>query len=322
MKSCTESLGLLQSLSKVQPADTTNSTLLVQLWNDSIRTIASMRSGKWPWLETTVSVPTVSSQAYVEIPNNIRKLVSLYIQNSGGTIYPVTPIFDRGTWERVLATRLAASDVPLFVYVQGTRVYIQPTPATTANTVYMTGRINLRDLSVADYTTGGILTLANGGTGVTGTGTTWTTSMAGRWLRIAESDTANKGDGFWYPITSVGSATTITLGKPYNGTAISAGNAAYIIGQMNPIPEAYDMAPIYRAVALITQINSPLQPAASAQWWKLYDGGYEAGLRDTVGGLIGQMLEEATATIEGSYIPPGAVSIIDPNVPPTNLSGF
>jgi hypothetical protein len=73
--------------------------------------------------------------------------------------------------------------------------------------------------------------------------------MAGRFIRITESDTANKGDGEWYEISSVASATSLTLVKPYTGTAISAGNAAYTIGQMPPLPDGYHELPVYRAVA-------------------------------------------------------------------------
>lgn len=293
----------------------------MQLLNDSIRTVASIRGGKWKWLETTETIATVASQSYVLIPQRIRKLTALLF--SGTNIYyPVTAIFDADKWNTVIASRLAANDVPLFVYVEDRRVNIAPTPATTTNSVIMRGRLNLRDLSIVDYTTGNILTATNNSTAIVGTGTTWTASMVGRYIRITNSDTANKGDNFWYKIAAYISATQLTLETPYEGTSITAGGAAYKIGEMCPIPEAYDMAPVYRAIALFSQINDPLHPTVSEHWWKLYDGGNEIGISEEVGGLIGQMLQESGETIEGAYIPPTMVRMVDPNVPPTNLMGF
>lgn len=323
MLSYTTSTGLLNSLSKVPSTDTTNTSLLVQFWNDSIRTIASIRGGKWPWLMgAPVTVPTVASQQGYEIPNVIRKIADLYI-TVGDVTYLPRPVFDPNLWKLILASNLGESDAALFYFVQGNKVLISPTPASSSNTIYFRGRRNLRDLSIADYTTGGILTLANGGTAVTGTGTTWTTSMAGRFIRITESDTANKGDGFWYEIASVASTTSLTLLKPYQGTAIATGNASYTIGQMSPIPEAYEMAPIYRALALFSRVNDPLHPDVSNNWWRMYDGGQEAGFSDEVGGLVGQMLQEAGETVEGAYISPEGFQYIDPNVPPRYpISGF
>ena len=128
-------------------------------------------------------------------------------------------------------------------------------------------------------------------------------SMAGKYIRITNTGVANTGDGQWYEIASA-TATTITLVAPYEGTAIAGGTAACVIAQMSPIPEAYDMAPIYRTLALFNQINDPLHPAIYQTYWRLYDGGQEAGLSSMVGGLIGQMLESEGESSEGAYIPP------------------
>lgn len=157
-----------------------------------------------------------------------------------------------------------------------------------------------------------------------GTGTTWTTSMAGRYIRIAESDTANKGDGFWYEIASVGSATTLTLTKPYQGTAIAAGTASYTIGQVPRIPEAYQLAPVYRSAALYYQKEG--EPEIAESYWRLYDGGKEAGIiseDSPYGGLVGRMMEEAGEKVEGAWMRPLSNNlIIDPNIPPQLTSGY
>ena len=72
--------------------------------------------------------------------------------------------------------------------------------------------------------------------------------MAGSYLRITASNTANKGDGAWYEIDSFTSTTVIELVKGYEGTAITAGAAAYTIGQVPLLPENHQMLPVYYAI--------------------------------------------------------------------------
>lgn len=285
----------------VQSTDTNNLALLAQLFNDSIRTICTMRGGGFPWLETTGTALTVAAQNYVYIPNKIRKLVDVYV-TVGTQVYMPEAVYDPNKWKLILASHLGSSDVPLFYYREGNKLLIAPTPSTSSNTVTMRGRLNVRDLSIADYTTGTIVSIANGGTAIVGSGTTFTADMVGRFIKITETSAAGGGDGFWYEIGSYTSATSIGLVKPYEGTAIAAGSAAYTIGQMSPIPEAYDMAPVYRTVAQYWDMKE--NQVLSTRYWSLYDGGKEVGRTDRIGGIIGQMLEEAADTVEGSYIPP------------------
>lgn len=142
----------------------------------------------------------------------------------------------------------------------------------------------------------------DGGSIVTGLGTSWTAGMAGRYIKIANTAAANGGDGFWYEIESVIDGTHIALSKQYSGTAITAGAATYIMGQMSVIPEAYDIAAVYRAAALYWTDKS--NNAKAEKYWRLYDGGNEAGLSKDYGGVIGQMLDNEGETEEGAYVPP------------------
>ena len=98
------------------------------------------------------------------------------------------------------------------------------------------------DMYASDYTTGTITTIANNGYTVTGSGTSWTVQMQGRWIKITATDSANTGDNEWYQIQTVNSSTSITLSRPYQGLSISTGSATYTIGQMSVIPEAYENA--------------------------------------------------------------------------------
>lgn len=299
MRSYTTMLNLYQSLTSNTTTD--NQTLGAQLINDSIRTVSNMRGGRWPWLEFTTTVNTSSSNDYIIVPASVEKIADLYVTVDTSTIYTPTPISDSWRWKQILASQLGSSDWALYFYRQGNKVFIQPAPA-SANPVTIRARRKIRDLSIADYTTGTITTATSGSTTIVGSGTSWTASMAGRWIRIAESDTANKGDGQWYEIASVTNTTTLVLVAPYEGTSIAVGTATYTIGQMSVIPEPYDLAPVYRAVALYWQSKDNDK---YLQYMMQYDGGYEAGKqRDEPGGLVGQLIEAFGETSEGAYISP------------------
>lgn len=296
------------SLTKVPSSDTTNTTLLQNLWNESRRTVSSIRGGAWPWLEIQRTVDTVADQDYVYIPNDIRKVTGVRVVVGSGTsatIYLPRLVFDTQKWELILAYRLGSNQYPYFCYQQAQKLLFSPIPSVTGTHVTIIGRRKITDVNIADYTTGTITTLTSGATTVTASGSSWGTGMAGQWIRITQTAAANGGDGEWYEIASITSTTVLELVKPYQGTSIAGGTAVYTMGQITYEPEAYQMAPIYRAMALFYQINQPMQPEQANRYWKLYDGGQEAGLSTLVGGLIGQMLEESGGTFEGGYLSPG-----------------
>lgn len=290
----------------VSTSDTVKMTLIDSNINDSIRTMCNLQGGKLRFLEATKEMDTVADQEGYQTPNGFRKLIDVYITIDSGspaenTIYMPEMVFDPTKWKLIKAYRLGTSDVPYFTYVENQKFYIQPIPATSGNTITLRGRLQTRDLTIADYTTGTITSIANGATAVVGSGTTWTADMVGRYIQITNTTAANGGDGFWYQIGTYTSATSIGLLKPYEGTSISGGTAAYTIGQCSVIPEAYDIGIVYRATALYW--DNQKDDRAKGYWMK-YDGGNEQGLSDTYGGLVGQMLANEGETEEGAYIPP------------------
>lgn len=275
--------------------------------NDSIRTICNIQGGKLRFLEDVVELETVANQEGYQIPNKFRKIIDLYISNVAGTptentIYMPEMIFDPTRWKTILAYRLGFSDVPYFTYVQAQKFLIQPIPSTSGNIITVRGRLNTRDLSHQDYTTGTIVSVANEGTTVTGSGTSWTSGMEGRYINIPNTTASNGGDGFWYEIASVTSATELELLKPYSGESIVAGSASYTIGEVPVVPEAYQMAIVYRSAALYWENHE--EPNKARMYWTKYDGGNELGINPNYGGIISQMLSNEGETEEGSYIPP------------------
>ncbi len=286
--------------------ETANQTLGAIFINDSIRTICNLQGGKLRFLESTSNMATVATQETYQIPNKYRKLIDMYIYSGSGSssdvIYAPEMVFDPVRWKRILQYKLGTGTYPYFTYIENTSYKIQPIPASTGNLIVLRGRLQVRDLTIADYTTGSVVSVANGGTALVGTGTTWTADMVGRYIQITETTAANAGDGFWYEIGSYTSATSIGLVKPYEGTSIVAGTAVYTIGQVPVVPNAYQPAIIYRSIALYWQQRGELSRAKT--YWMMYDGGKEAGYTKEYGGLILEMLENEGEVEEGSYIPP------------------
>lgn len=293
----------------VNTSDTAKMALIDKNINDSIRTMCNLHGGKLRFLEATKNMYTVADQDVYQIPNGFRKLIDMYVYSeatpsASSVIYTPEMIFDPTRYKKVLQAKFGSQDVPYFTYVENRRFFVQPVPSTTGNLMVLRGRLQTRDLTIADYTTGSVVSIANGGTALVGTGTTWTADMVGRYIQITETTAANGGDGFWYEIGGFTDATHLTLTKPYEGTSIVAGTAAYTIGQCSAIPEAYDIGIVYRATALWWDNNGDL-PRGKSYWLK-YDGGNEAGYSSTYGGLVSQMIVTEGETEEGSYIPPFA----------------
>ena len=209
----------------VDTNDTDAMALIATNVNDSIRTICNLQGGKLRFLESTKDMYTVANQETYQIPNGFRKLIDMYVYSDDGTsshstIYSPEMVYDPTKWKLILQYRLGYSDVPYFTYIENTTFKIQPIPSSSGNLIKLRGRLQTRDLTIADYTTGTIVSVANGGTTVVGSGTVWTADMVGRYIKITETTAANGGDGFWYQIGGYTSATQITLTKPYEGTSI------------------------------------------------------------------------------------------------------
>lgn len=186
---------------------------------------------------------------------------------------------NKAFWNNLLYTD-QQSDTPEYWYSENGKFALWPRPATSGNVITLTCKIRVMDLNVANYTTGTVDIATNGSIAITGSGTSWTAPMAGRWIRITHSDTAaSSGDGQWYEITSVPSTTTLTLSRPYGGRSLTTGaSAAYIIGQMPLLPEAFH--------------DLPEQYAAYRYWSKEKDE-RAAGFK--------QMVQEGVADLFTSY---------------------
>lgn len=248
MKSTTVLKALFGSLTN--NSATVNTTLGLQLMNDSIRRIAAERD--WDFMQKAVTASTVASQQFYNLPYDYHQLIDVTVLTGTNRYVPVE-VPNREAWDLLNQQSSYTSDIPQYYFIFNGQIGFWPTPSSngSSNITYNYLR-RIIDLSVEDYTTGTISQATNGSTTITGSGTTWTSPMAGRWLRITPSNTAaSSGDGVWYQISSVTNSTTIVLDKAYNGTSIGpAAGGAYNIGQMPILPEAYHDLPVYEAASV------------------------------------------------------------------------
>ena len=264
--------------------------------NDTQRIVAS----KAPFLtlETTATKATVASQEGYQISNSINKIRSLYVTLTGGTIYRPDPVEDPTFWEYLKSLEASDDDAVRYYMRQGNQILLWPEPTVATSTITIRGRKKLKDLSLADYTTGTITSVTNGDETVTGSSTSWVAGTIGNWIRIDYTT----GDFQWYEISSITSTTVLELLKPYEGTTISAATETYTIGEFSEVPEDYDSLLFYRPMALYHMSQRDMIEAD--KWWRLYDGGKEAGLATSTGGLLKQMLSEELQRNESLYTQP------------------
>ena len=221
--------------------DSTHLSYIDGVANDDYKAICALKD--WPFLTRNRTVTTTASTQFTTLPYDCDLVREISVIPTGDTTrYTPVEVTSREDWDRLNLTTFT-SNTPEYYFIQGGTVGLWPTPTSTGNTIYVQQKTRVIDLSVADYTTGTITSIANGGTAVVGSGTTWTANMVGRYIRFTYLDAANSGDGQWYEISAVPTATTITLVRAYGGTSIAAATAAYTIGQMPLLPEAFQNMP-------------------------------------------------------------------------------
>lgn len=189
--------------------------------------------------EGSFTIPTVANQQFYKMPPNYSKLKTVTI-TVGDLQWTPKEILTRIEWDN-LNVFPYFSDIPnnYFIYPGGDhngQIGIWPVPSSNGNTITFNYKFRIPDLSLPDYSTGTV-SVSNGGTTITGSGTSFITTtnaqLESRWIQIQQ----NKGDNLWYQIASVDSATSITLYQAYQGITVSGGS--YTVGQMPILAEDF-----------------------------------------------------------------------------------
>lgn len=236
---------LIQSL-----ANTSDSNILVTLdtlMNEFDRKTLSKKD--WWFLERSFTSISTASQSSLAIQSPVRKILTVKV-TSGTYTYPVDLINSQQEWDLITQSTSLTSTYPLYAFFSNNSLEFYPKIASASETITVSFIKRQKDLTIADYTTGTITTATNGDGTIVGSGTTWTAKMAGRFIRITDSDTANTGDGEWYEISSVTDGTNLELYGAYQGVSIAAGSASYELAQCSELPEEYQMIPVWHALSV------------------------------------------------------------------------
>lgn len=244
-----------------------NSTLGLKLVNDALRYLV----GIFFFNEASYTVPggTVAGTAGYNLPFNNKQVINSTVL-IGATLWQPQEVATRKAYDALNVISFQ-NDFPQYYYIYNNQLLLWPTPATSAQAITINYKKRIRDLSVVDYTTG-TLSITTATTTVTGSGTTWTTNMANRWLNVPlTASNTTSGDDEWYQIASVASATSLTLTNTYTGQTVAGG--AYTIGEVSILPEDFQDLPLYRAMYIYHTAINPSE-AKAKEYKALYDEGY------------------------------------------------
>lgn len=187
----------------------------------------------------TTAISTVGQQSYI-IPATVSKVKNDTI-TVGQLVYTPAPVQSIQEWTLLNALPYT-SDIPNYFYIYQNQVLFWPIPSTSGNVISFNYKARTPDLSITDYTTGSLSSIAVGDNQVTGVGTTWSSvapvGVDILFLNLFLKITTPQGEGIWYPIQRFESNTSVTLLTPIQN-APSATAAAYVIGQLPLLQEDF-----------------------------------------------------------------------------------
>lgn len=184
----------------------------------------------------TVAIGVGGVQAY-NLPADYSKLKTGTL-TIGALKWTPIEVLSREQWDNLNVFPYYA-DIPSNFFIWNNQFQLWPIPSTTGSVISFNYKRRVPDLSIADYTTPGTLTVTNGSTTITGVGTGFTPTInavgESRYIQIAQP----AGDNLWYQIASIASTTVINLVAPYQGITTSVTALNYTIGQMPVLVEDF-----------------------------------------------------------------------------------
>jgi hypothetical protein len=228
------------------------------LINNYIRRLGKLKD--WWFMIDTDTETAVADQSEYYLPRDCDILESVYFV-ADDTKYLPKEVKTRVDWDCITSSDADAS-YPSYFYIQNNKINFYPTPSSADYTIYFIYKKKIVDLSNDDYTTGTI-SLTNGDATVTGSGTTFTSSMVGRYLEYNEE---------WYKISTFTSTTSLELEYEFEGT--TGTGLSYTVGEVSVLPEDYQDLPVYKAASIYYTKKELTARAA------LFDQIYKEGVED------------------------------------------
>ncbi len=298
----TKTTDLVQYSAKLtQNTSTANVELLKGMINDAHRYLLE----KYFFNESSTTIVTVAQQQFYDLPYDYSKLKTGTI-TIGALRWTPTEILSRADWDK-LNVFPYYSDIPNNFFIYNGQIGFWPIPSTSSNTVTFNYKRRVTDLTLTDYATGTV-SVTNGSATVTGSGTGFLANyLAGTgsvlnlnlWIKL----TPPSGDGNWYQISSITSATVLTLVNTYAGGTTSG--ASFIIGQLPLLLEDYQDLLVYRPLTIyFSSINK--DPVKLKEFKDLYNEGIAK-------------LDEYAGSKALNVNLRGAVNTINPNLYPQSI---
>ena len=226
---------------------------------------------------------TEDGEQFYRLPPDFNRLQSATLTISD-VAYPLQVIDSYNEWNTLNQIDFSGSTTPLFIFIRRDDFGIWPKPSADDNTITLVYNIFVKDMTQDDYITGTVTTVNDDAT-VTGTDTTFTPAMVGRWFKATD-------DQEWYRIDSYTGAESIELESVFEGTAVT--DSAFIIGESPEIPvQLHELLP-YKAVApyLAGFKRDPVTAQSFLNYFWTGDfNNNSRRLRDAAGGLLGAMKE-------------------------------
>jgi hypothetical protein len=216
----------------------------------------------------------MGGQQFYRLPPNYSKLKSVTLTD-GALTWTMKEIQTIDEWNKLNVFPYYAN-IPDSYFIfpggdHGSQLGIWPIPSSSNLSITFWYKYRIPDLSIADYSTGTV-SVSNGSTTVTGSGTSWTTTTnaqnESRWIQFPQTT----GDNLWYQVLSVNSATSLTLYQPYQGISVSGGT--YVLGQMPILPEDFQDMLVFKA--LVHYFSSVVDNKDKRAW---YQGQYNEKLK-------------------------------------------
>jgi len=179
---------------------------------------------------------TEASTQYYQTPQDALRIKGVSIKYNNGYL-PCEEVADEQMWT-YLNQVLRYSTTPRFFFVRGNDEYgLYPIPSSVVtNGIKLVFEPKHLFLSQADYTTGTI-TATNGSQTITGSGTTFTSAMVGRYLEATDGT-----DGNNYRISAYASATSLAIENYWQGT--SGIGKTYRISEVMDLPAEFLESPV------------------------------------------------------------------------------
>lgn len=195
------------------------------------------------------STNMVADQQYYQLPPDCVRVIGVDFVLSVDRRQPIRQVRSEYVWRKMNYAN-QKSNWTSYYFVKGAdEVGLYPTPSDAlTNGIIIYYEPRAYNLSQEDFTTGTI-TLTNGSTTVTHSGTSFNEKMVGRYLI-----TTDGSDGYAYKVASYTNSSTLVLEEPYIG--ISGAGITFVIGESFSFPEEYHDTPLDYALSRYFEMHN------------------------------------------------------------------